>query len=1365
MKKFSLIFTAIALLFCFASAKAATEWESSAQDLADFAKGNTLFTLSKGGQILYGSDAQNTAMAAYSTALESNATLYYQLEKEGEGYRLRALTKNGGEYGLWGNSSCYLNATPSVGGVSFILGLKEQNGQDLENGAVWTIAYNSSEKGFSLKNVGNGGYLAGTSTSESAVYWRLVPKSYYDSQEFAVSEAVNAGGADKWLSVVTTGTKTNSWDSQVSFSIEGAMGKTLLADNEYTFSLEVMTNAPCTIQPVAIWSASTNTDSWGNSADVQYCQNISISKDWKVVEFTTNGNYTYDKISFNIGALGGKMQITKLNIYNKTNGNMLVYSSQLNTTDNWSKVSYHDHVSYTIEDASRTDFVFNGYDAADYTLMPLHQEGKNLVNSSGVAVTLHGVMDTPNSYFNSNKWQISNWAHAYNTDEDVKRCLGYFDTLLSAMVNHEKGSYCDLFRLHLDPAWTNDPDKSATNGGGENDISRFSADRLKTYMDKLYWPIIELAKAKGLYVIVRPPGVCPQTIQVGDDYHNYLLTVWDIVSKDERIQKYAGQVFIELANEPITVLDANGQNSNNALHDFFQPIVDKIRSNGYKGIIWSSGSGYQSQYGGYATFPITGDNIGYAVHFYPGWMGTDRSFDNTTIINQFKSQVPVVTSRPIAITEVDWSPADESGGVDHVNEMGQTVYKNYGTWATGRSSEFGKVFKAVHDHYGNISMTLTHPHEYFDLDKLFDNGTIVPAFMDKKEPEEACAKFCFDWYKTLAKDHTIKEDGSTYTLTFLDFDGTTITSGPVASGTSITAPTAPEHDGYEFIGWDPEVPATMPGIASTYTAKYYKIPDVVKSFKSLNAIGGQVFAIVDETKKKILHGTTNQNVSLDDYKTATSEEAATSYYRLDYVEGLGYRLVAVKSDKKTEYSIWDANPAYLNAQPAVGGVTFNLGLNDQNGQDVENGAIWDIEYVDGKGFTLKNVGNGGYLAGANTSSTPVYWSLCTLWEPEPVALFADGSYYIYNVEADAYLSNGAYWGTRSVLADQGIAYSLSYNSENNKYTLKSGIKGADKALRPGDGFNDQSGEWEIVDVDGGFALYNGEKYFGHVAGSMIPQYSEAVNAGSVWKFVTPDSRKALLADATPDNPVDATVYITAPDFLNGDVANSAWGTVTVGGNSGQNNTLINNTNGERWNVGEYEVSQTITGIPNGVYRLTVNAFYRHGGPDVAATAFDNNAEVPATLFANDKEMAVKSVFTEAKSAAEGGWARQSGSYYIPDSQSQAAECFTAGAYLNTIDDIVVTDNTLTIGVKRVGDAVQDWTVFDQFRLTFYADKPIKTVIKGDVNDDGEVTIADVAALVDILLDNSEPNDASDVDGDGNVNKYDVDALVGIILGR
>ena len=66
---------------------------------------------------------------------------------------------------------------------------------------------------------------------------------------------------------------------------------------------------------------------------------------------------------------------------------------------------------------------------------------------------------------------------------------------------------------------------------------------------------------------------------------------------------------------------------------------------------------------------------------------------------------------------------------------------------------------------------------------------------------------------------------------------------------------------------------------------------------------------------------------------------------------------------------------------------------------------------------------------------------------------------------------------------------------------------------------------------------------------------------------------------------------------------------------------------------------------------------------------------------------------------------------------------------------------------------------------YFGDKEV--LITGDVNGDGEVNIADINALIDVIL-NGQDDTASaamaDVNGDGEVNVADINALIDIILG-
>ena len=384
--------------------------------------------------------------------------------------------------------------------------------------------------------------------------------------------------------------------------------------------------------------------------------------------------------------------------------------------------------------------------AAD-NLPDLHVEGKNLVDSEGKTVVLHGVMDTPNRYFNGNRWGTGGYSVS-----DVTRCLDYFEKMFTAITDKSQGAYCTVFRLHMDPCWTNN---NAPAGTQENNIQYFSERRYETFLSRLYVKLVQKALAHGLYVIVRPPGVCPQNIKVGDEYQAYLKKVWKLFASNATIQKNAGQVSIELANEPINVLLANGSKSDMALHDFFQPVVDEIRATGFKGIIWVPGSGYQSNYVGYSKYPITDteNNFSYAVHVYSGWYGnmTDKNCDHNTFIKNFQAQVPMVTSKPIMVTEIDWSPEDpDKASEGHDNEWGQWTQPNLGSWATASTSKWGLAWKAVHDHFGNIGMTLTHPQEYYDIDEYLKNGKVIPGFQNAKKHhlfEECCGYACMNWYK------------------------------------------------------------------------------------------------------------------------------------------------------------------------------------------------------------------------------------------------------------------------------------------------------------------------------------------------------------------------------------------------------------------------------------------------------------------------------------------------------------------------------------------------------------------------------------------------------------------------------------------
>lgn len=375
-----------------------------------------------------------------------------------------------------------------------------------------------------------------------------------------------------------------------------------------------------------------------------------------------------------------------------------------------------------------------GTDVQEITLPALHVSGNQLVDDAGNAVTLHGVMDTPNPFFNRYRWGYS------CNRNNVAPAIEYFDKLCTAMSDHEQGSYANLLRLFIDACWINDPNMTAKD---ERDISVYSETRLRNYLNWLFIPIIENAVKRGVYVSIRPPYGVPLKMKVGDDYQQHLTEVWGIICGNETIKKYAGQLSIELTNEPITIVDKFGNSNSSEITKYFQPVIDKIREVGFTGVIWVPGLGYQSLYQAFVNNPPQDNNYGYAVHVYPGWYNqSDDNADGEAFIRQFEKQVPVVKTHPIFISEVDWSPEKEGEG--KYNEFGEWVPANYGTWGTASTSKWGMAYKQMIDHFGNISMTLQGTDLYIDVPAYLKDGTVKPAFDGEWE---CCAAPCFQWYK------------------------------------------------------------------------------------------------------------------------------------------------------------------------------------------------------------------------------------------------------------------------------------------------------------------------------------------------------------------------------------------------------------------------------------------------------------------------------------------------------------------------------------------------------------------------------------------------------------------------------------------
>lgn len=353
-----------------------------------------------------------------------------------------------------------------------------------------------------------------------------------------------------------------------------------------------------------------------------------------------------------------------------------------------------------------------------HNLEPLHVDGRYLKNSKGDIVTLHGFMSAirPDAPIGGIDW----------SGYDAATCLKYKKDALDKVL--ASGWKMDYVRFLLDGYWCCD---KLTYDGTE--LETFDFEKFKKYFEELFLPLINYYHEKGIYTLLYPPYSCPEWIEIGDKSQQNLLLIWDYVSSHPGIRNNPGVMF-ELINEPVSlkchqVKGYDGYwsyiNDNSLafkeLKDYFQPVVDKIRSH-CDNIIYVPGLFYQSDYAGFTDYPIEGSNIGYAIHCYPGSDNLQKDWE--------EHKLSVAYMAPVIITETAWYNG-------HFYLDGDK----------GTTSIFGKPLKNIIDDIGNVSWNCYEPEEdyYFLVNSSSSSEKAVRA----NDPE-SCFLPLFQWWNEYA---------------------------------------------------------------------------------------------------------------------------------------------------------------------------------------------------------------------------------------------------------------------------------------------------------------------------------------------------------------------------------------------------------------------------------------------------------------------------------------------------------------------------------------------------------------------------------------------------------------------------------------
>ena len=334
----------------------------------------------------------------------------------------------------------------------------------------------------------------------------------------------------------------------------------------------------------------------------------------------------------------------------------------------------------------------------------------------------------------------------------------------------------------------------------------------------------------------------------------------------------------------------------------------------------------------------------------------------------------------------------------------------------------------------------------------------------------------------------------------------------------------------------------------------------------------------------------------------------------------------------------------------------------------------------------------------------------------------EGTYFLYNESTDLFISRGATWCTQAVAEKHGVAFEVAKISDG-VYTLKnvdaSLIAGSAQYL--GSNLYTDNGtacNYTFAASGTGYTLTKGNGYVtAGTAGAALTEVATSTD-NSVWQLLTREQYNAKLAeradrqasaiassagisgvstreqlvsvitDADQYRMIDKTSSIGNADIGNG---SGAW-TKTNGNNRTPGSIQAQDHVFQIWN-GSATISQNLSGLPAGIYRLTVQAFFRHGNTD-NANAVGANYSMVSHLFAGENTAALTSWWDVTD--------------HTVNSTSQAYNLMNADPNFALVETYVYVgeEGTLNVGINDINYPVncQPWMVCGNFKLYYYTNQ-------------------------------------------------------------
>lgn len=382
----------------------------------------------------------------------------------------------------------------------------------------------------------------------------------------------------------------------------------------------------------------------------------------------------------------------------------------------------------------------------------------------------------------------------------------------------------------------------------------------------------------------------------------------------------------------------------------------------------------------------------------------------------------------------------------------------------------------------------------------------------------------------------------------------------------------------------------------------------------------------------------------------------------------------------------------------------------------------------------------------------------------------NGTYFLENQEGK-FMARGADWGTRAIVDEWGLPVEISTDSEGVS-TLKFVDTGKYLYNTSWNAYTDcgtieEKSQWKLVLIDGTYrlsSLQQADKYTKQDAGSPNIYTDGTGSNGTLiqWTLVTPEEHATEMANRK-----------TSLQALSQSIEGLTSKTYVV---------CLPTRTEERYQQWDNEAKLgSIRITAPGIYHFSVQAFHRMASNDVTYPLHQSQAESPSVYaYFGDAKVQLKSVFDETVSGNT-GFSYEGHNY--PNGQGGALTAFQEGCYHNDIWLRIEGTGTYAYGIKYQGNPQNNahWTCWapDGIEITRYYDpktdgldeedqliESLRYTI-GDVNEDDDVTIADVTSLVNIILGKQSDYrmEVADVNEDGDVTIADVTSLVNIILGK